>query len=190
MFQGEKSSRSATSIRPSHLMFAIPTQPGTTSRAGAPWSGGSGSPFISYATSTSSNALPTGSGRRTWPWPVTSASRPSGMTSTARQLMPARSSSSPSGTPRQRATPIAPSFHCVPDAGVPCWMPKKLRPLPAHSMAAVIVRDGSRWRSRSENVLPSGLRSSLPNTFRRQVAGSMIGVAVWLRTMKRSFGIR
>ena len=47
VFQGEKSGRSATSIRPSHLMLAMPIQPGTTSRAGAPWSGGSGSPFIS-----------------------------------------------------------------------------------------------------------------------------------------------
>ena len=112
------------------------------------------------------------------------------MTSTARRLMPARSSSSPRGTPRQRATPTAPSFHCVPAAGVPCWLAKKLRPLPAHSMNAVIVRDGSRWRSRSENVVPSGRRRPLPNTLRRQVTGSMIGVAVWLRTKKRSFGIR
>ena len=78
----------------------------------------------------------------------------------------------------------------MPDAGVPCWPAKKLRPLPAHSMAAVIVRDGSRRRSRSENVTPSGRRRPLPNTLRRHVAGSMIGVAVWLRTKKRSFGIR
>ena len=31
-----------TSIRPSHLMLAAPSQPETTSRAGNPWSGGSG----------------------------------------------------------------------------------------------------------------------------------------------------
>ena len=57
-------------------------------------------------------------------------------------------------------------------------------------MNAVIVRDGSRCRSRSENVTPSGRRRPLPNTLSRQVAGSMIGVAVWLRTKNRSFGIR
>ena len=56
-----------TSNDPNHLMLAIPTHPGTTSRAGNPWSTGSGEPFISYATSTSSNALATGSGRRTRP---------------------------------------------------------------------------------------------------------------------------
>ena len=38
---------------------------------------------------------------------------------------------------REPATPIAPSFHWVPDARLPCWVPKKLRPLPAHSTNAV-----------------------------------------------------
>ena len=33
MFQGENSGWSETSIWPSHLMLAIPTQPGTTSRS-------------------------------------------------------------------------------------------------------------------------------------------------------------
>ena len=66
------------------------------------------------------------------------------MTSTAEGLMPARSSTSRSGTPRHRATPIAPSPHWVPGAGVPCWVPKKLRPLPAHSIAVTMSRCGSR----------------------------------------------
>ena len=49
-------------------MLAMPTQPGTISRAGNPWSRGSGSPFISQAISTSSSAFAIGSGRRTRPW--------------------------------------------------------------------------------------------------------------------------
>jgi hypothetical protein len=36
VFQVENSGWSATSIRPTHLMFATPTQPGTTTRSGAP----------------------------------------------------------------------------------------------------------------------------------------------------------
>ncbi|RAS66878.1 hypothetical protein C8D87_103217 [Lentzea atacamensis] len=48
-------------------MLAIPTHPGTTSRAGYPWSTGSSAPFISQAASTSSKALVTGNGRRTRP---------------------------------------------------------------------------------------------------------------------------
>ena len=37
--------------------------------------------------------------------------------------------------------------------------------------------------------MPSGRRSPLPNTCNRYVRGSMIGVEVWLRTKKRSFGV-
>ena len=47
VFHGEHSGVVETSMRPTHLMLAIPIQPGTTSRTGKPWSGGSGSPFIS-----------------------------------------------------------------------------------------------------------------------------------------------
>ena len=112
------------------------------------------------------------------------------MTSTRAAAMPARSSSSPRGTPRQRATPTAPSFHCVPAAGVPCWLAKKLRPLPAHSMNAVTSATAAGGGRAARTSVPSGRRRPLPNTLRRQVAGSMIGVAVWLRTKKRSFGIR
>jgi hypothetical protein len=35
------------------LTLRAPVTPGTTSRSGAPWSVGSGAPFISYASSTS-----------------------------------------------------------------------------------------------------------------------------------------
>ena len=48
-------------------MLAMPTQPGTISRAGKPWSGSSGEPFISSATSVSSSAFSIGIGRRTRP---------------------------------------------------------------------------------------------------------------------------
>ena len=125
VFHGERCAVVATSRSPSHLMLATPTQPGTTSRAGKPWSGGSSAPFISSAISTSSSALPTGSGRRTGPWSTPSqtygSSSPRAMTSTASGRSPARSSTSPSATPRQRAAPMPPSFHGVPSTGVPCW---------------------------------------------------------------------
>ena len=67
VFHGEVSSVRATSSDPSHLMLAIPTQPGSTSRSGAPWSGNSGAPFIPQARRASSRALATGNGRRTAP---------------------------------------------------------------------------------------------------------------------------
>ena len=104
-------------------------------------------------------------------------------------VRPARSSTSASGTPRQRATPIAPSFHGVPAAGVPCWLAKKLRPLPAHSMNAVTARDGSRCRSRSENV--DALRAAQAAAEHLQALRARVDGRrrVWLRTKKRSFGI-
>ena len=61
VFHGELTPKlRVTRSSPSHLMLAMPTQPGTTRRAGKPWSRGSGAPFISKATSTSSKALPMG----------------------------------------------------------------------------------------------------------------------------------
>ncbi len=39
--------------RVSHLTERAPIQPGTTTRRGAPWTGGSGAPFIAQASSTS-----------------------------------------------------------------------------------------------------------------------------------------
>ena len=67
VFHGEVSSVVATSSEPSHLMLAMPTQPGSTSRTGKPWSGSRGSPFIPHASRASSRALLTGNGRRTRP---------------------------------------------------------------------------------------------------------------------------
>ncbi len=83
---------------------------------------------------------------------------------------------------------MPPSFQGVPLAGVPCWLPKKLRPLPAHSTTDVRPREGS--RSRSRRLSESGRRTPLPCTVRRQLAGSIAGVRVWLRTKNRSLGIR
>ena len=118
VFQGEVSAVVVTRSSPSHLMLAIPTQPGTISRTGKPWSGGSGSPFIPQAMSTSSSALAMGSGRRTRPWftpPSTyGSSRPTAITCTAESSSPACRRIVPSGTPVQRATPIAPRPHWVP----------------------------------------------------------------------------
>src|SRR5262249_14715292 len=68
LFHSEKSGVAETSIDPTHLMFAIPTQVGTIARIGNPWSGGSSSPFISYARIVSSSiAFATDIGRRTCP---------------------------------------------------------------------------------------------------------------------------
>ena len=135
-----------TSIWPTHLMLAIPAQCGTMTRTGYPLSGGSGSPFISYARITSSSALATGIGRRTRPWltpaMMRSGSSPDGMTATASRVIPARSRTTDSGTPRQAATPIAPSRQGVPGTAWPCWAAKRLRPssplpvLPALSLVS------------------------------------------------------
>jgi len=62
---------------------------------------GSTSPFIVYTSKVSScMALETDIGRRTWGW-----SMPTGMTSVALDLTPARSSRSESTTPVHSATP-------------------------------------------------------------------------------------
>ena len=65
------------------------------------------------------------------------------MTSTASARMPARSSTSASGTPRQRVTPIAPRPQAVPGTCMFCCSGNSERPLPAHSMATVRSTDGS-----------------------------------------------
>jgi hypothetical protein len=107
VFQGEKSGPSETWIRPSHLTLATAPQRGTTTRAGKPWSGGSGSPFIPRARIVSSSrAFSTGSGRR-----ILTESRLSSITSRAVFFSPARSSISPRGMPVHSATPTAPSRH-------------------------------------------------------------------------------
>ena len=86
---------SATWIFPTHLMLLTPTHPGTTTRAGKPWSGGIRSPFIAYATMVSGSiAFATDMGRST-----AASSRPVGITSTAVGLMRARCRISLSGTP-------------------------------------------------------------------------------------------
>ena len=81
----------------------------------------------------------------------------------------------------------------MPAAGVPCWLAKKLRPLPAHSMNDVVVVAGSFFRSSRLNCTARSsvgwLRSPDPNTFSRQLGPSTTGVPVWSRTKKRSFGV-
>ena len=82
-------------------MLAMPIHPGTIRRAGKPWSGGSGSPFISRATRASSRALPIDSGRRTWPWSTPSRRR---WRRAPRASRPRRASGQPA---RGRAAPTA-----------------------------------------------------------------------------------
>ena len=64
---GEASSEVETSSEPSHLMLAMPTQPGSTSRTGKPWSGARSSPLTPQTSRASSRAFSTGNGRRTGP---------------------------------------------------------------------------------------------------------------------------
>ena len=59
-----------------------------------------------------------------------------------RWVMPDRSRMTDSGTPRQAATPMAPSRQGVPGTARPCWLAKNRRPLPAHSMDATTVLAG------------------------------------------------
>ena len=68
-------------------------------------------------------------------------------TSSAFGLRPARSSTKDSRTPVHSATPTAPSVQAVPAAAWPCWVPKKLRPFPAHSMKRVRLTCGMAKRS-------------------------------------------
>lgn len=112
------------------------------------------------------------------------------MTSTASPRTPASSSTSRNSTPFHSATPMPPSVHAVPGAGVPCWVAKYERPLPAHSTATVAVTRSSRSRSFNDNLIPAPRlgcpRRPVPNSSSRHVAGFTIGVRVWLRTKKRS----
>ena len=130
----------------------------------------------------SASAFSTGMGRRTC-----CESRPTGMTSSADAFRPARSSTSLSGTPVQVATPMAPRPQAVPAAGVPCWVSKKLRALPAHSIARVTVTWGSACRSASDS--DSSWATPVPWTRSRHVAASIRGVVVWLRMKNRSIGV-
>ena len=76
---------------------------------------------------------------------------------------------------------------------MPCWLAKKLRPFPAHSTNAVTSRDGMQRRSlvaERARVIEVG-RATQPaaETFSCHVEASIIGVAVWLRTKKRSLAV-
>ena len=85
----------------SHLGFFMPYRPGTRSRAGKPCSRGSGWPFISYTTSDSGSSL-TSLGK-----PAENSSLDSSARPTALDFRPpARSSTSCSRAPRQRAVEI------------------------------------------------------------------------------------
>ena len=164
---------SRTSIRPTHLTLLIPTQPGTIARTGKPWSGGTGSPFIAYASNvSSSSAFARDIGRFTF-----TESRPS--TSTFRmsrgvsRRTRASSSTAPRGTPVHSATPIAPSRHCVPEATLPISSLKNPRPLPAHSTKEMTEREGRRRRSSKPSS--AGRSTPLPSTRKRHVRASRLG---------------
>ena len=106
-------------MRCSHLMLALPTQPGTNARSGKPWSRGRVPPFMPQASSVSGSvAFATGSTRRN-PASGESMSMPISITLTALLVMPAALSTYASGTPIHSALLTAPVIHWVPSAAWP-----------------------------------------------------------------------
>ena len=124
----------------SHFTWAMPYQPGTTSRAGKPCCSGSGAPFMATATSTSSRRLLEAEPPRVVLLhaalePVVDPGEP---TSTARPVGAARPRRSRSGTPVHSAVPTAPFSQG--------WLTGRgdtpTRPLPAHSRVTRTVWGG------------------------------------------------
>ena len=96
---------------------------------------------------------------------------------------PARASTSRTRTPPQRALPTAPYIHCTPGSDGSC----SARPLPAHCSTHVASARGSFFRSASERLQR---RATSPSTVSRHVFTSGMRGIQWLRTKKRSFGVR
>src|SRR5579872_1622261 len=163
-------------------------QPGTTSRTGNPLSSGKGSPFISYASNTSSpSAISTSSDFLKLGVPAnTGLSIPLKRTVFAVPATPARASTSLSRAPRQRAFPIAPFAHCPP--ATRGW--KNPRLLPAHSQTAVTSAGAKPVRSSASDIV-AGLSTS-PRTVNAYCAGSTdVGTpARCQRTKNASLGVR
>lgn len=82
----------------------------------------------------------------------------------------------------------------MPAAGVPCWVLKKLRPLPVHSWVVTSLVCGSFFRSLSLRTIgASAVRGCVrpsPKTLSSYVEALMVGVAVWLRTKSRDGLVR
>src|SRR5215218_940891 len=116
------------------------------------------------------------------------------MIDTARGSSPIRLRTVPSRTPCHATAPTAPSVHCVPDAGVPCCVPKKERPLPVHSWTVVSRVAGSERRSPYDKLTAAsddlGAARPSPKIRNRYVDASTVGVEVWLRTNSRGCGVR
>nr|WP_186449737.1 hypothetical protein [Nocardioides sp. J9] len=79
----------------------------------------------------------------------------------------------------------------MPDAFLPCWVSKKLRPLPVYSCTEVTsTARKRRRRSASPMLIPAGSARPSPWIRSRYDNGSICGVRVWLRTKSRDCGVR
>ena len=134
-------------ISVSHLIDAVPPQPGTTRRTGAPWSAVSALPFIRKHTPMSSPrevSSDTGMGR-----PMSPPSTPDQNSADfASRFRPTRPRMWLIGTICHSAWPIAPSTQLPPATSfMSCCSQNRLRPLPWHSIVAMTVREGIFSRS-------------------------------------------
>mmetsp|Transcript_19406 Transcript_19406/g.65782 ORF Transcript_19406/g.65782 Transcript_19406/m.65782 type:complete len:273 (+) Transcript_19406:113-931(+) len=167
--------------------------PGRTMRSGAPWSLGSGWPFISYASSASPLLSSATSSGTLAPYHVSpSTSAPSNCTCSSpcscrasRDSTPAYSSTSTSRAPPHVALEMAAPPHLRPLTGLTESISE--RRLPAHWSVAVTSCLGKDLRSsmlrESSRVRPG------PSMVRRKASASMTGTGRWFRTKKRSLGV-
>ena len=130
-----------------------------------------------------SSAFASGIGRSHAP-----SSSPITFTSSASSRTPATASTSARLGPVHSAHPIAPVPHWLPAAVRPVTDWKKPRQFPAHSMYAISVWLGSARRSSRVSWISEAAPG--PPTLSTYEAGSITGVGAWLRTKKRSFGVR
>ena len=168
-----------------------PHPPGTISRAGNPWSSGSGSPFIPQAMRTSSSAL--AMGRRAADAPVDSR-RPR---RTARRGPPPSPgpSSRETGVPEDRPAGARRSHRATPiDAGAPLGAGPFMVLLVGEEPTAVAgALEGARGPAGERLQLARvyvASRCPSPVTSNRQDAASTTAGRVWLRTKNRSLGVR
>mmetsp|Transcript_29154 Transcript_29154/g.72685 ORF Transcript_29154/g.72685 Transcript_29154/m.72685 type:complete len:249 (+) Transcript_29154:948-1694(+) len=168
-------------------MLRTPTCPGTTTRSGKPWSAGTASPFISYASSTSPAAarafslgmeafVPSSPSKWTW--------RSLAATSASLRSSPHSRSTCESRTPPHSAFDIAPAPHALPE--VFATRLNSARRLPPHcSVAATSTRGIARS---SASVKERG-ESPTPETSSVKLCSSRRGTGWWWRTNHSALGV-
>ena len=178
------------STRVSHFWLSEPGQTGTTSRTGAPWSSGIGSPFRRMATSVSSSIafsirIPRLSACRSGS-PERCGSAPKCPVNFAVSLTPAARNRSAKRTPVHSPQETPPLPHWLPRASGA----KKDRPLPPHSSCSRRVTSGNRPPSNSPTAIPKG-RSTSPSirNVHARGSGAASGTPPLLRTYILSAGV-